>query len=146
MEFRKELIVKSFPKKISLHEKIMLIGSCFSDTLGAKLQEFKFNVSINPNGTLFNPISISRSIYSFIENKNYNLTDIFFHQELWKSWDHHSVFSNIDQNALLHKLNTSTNHTHDFLKNANWLIITLGSAWVYEIESGEIVANCHKLP
>lgn len=124
----------------------MLIGSCFSENLGCKLQEYKFDVSINPNGTLFNPVSISKSIHSYIENKQYTSTDIFFHQELWKSWDHHSIFSNVDQEQILKNIHANTNSANAFLKNANWLIITLGSAWVYENETGEIVANCHKLP
>lgn len=146
MEFRKVLHIKPFDRQLSLQDKVMFIGSCFSENLGGKLQEFKFNVSINPNGTLFNPVSICRSILSYIQNKKYTSTDIFFHQELWKSWDHHSIFSNIDQDEILNNINTNTSSANEFLKNANWLIITLGSAWVYENESGEIVANCHKLP
>lgn len=146
MEFRKELAVKPYKQKISLTEKIMLIGSCFSENLGFKLQEHKFNIRINPFGTLFNPISIARSIHSIIEQKQYTAEELFFHDDLWKSWDHHSQFSCTEQREMLDQINTTIDQSNPFLKASDWLIITLGTAWVYENETGTIVANCHKVP
>nr|MCU0395432.1 GSCFA domain-containing protein [Chitinophagaceae bacterium] len=42
---------------------------------------------------------------------------------------------------------------HRFLQQANWLVLTLGSAFVYELRNnelggsaGDVVANCHKVP
>jgi len=146
MEFRKELIIRPFKHKIDFTDKILLIGSCFSDNLGEKLRHFKFDVRINPNGTLFNPVSISKALSSYIACKSYNPDDLFFHDDLWKSWDHHSQFSHREQNEILRTINTSIQETHHLLKRSSWLIITLGSAWVYEKENGSVVANCHKVP
>lgn len=146
MEFRKELIIRPFKHKIDFTDKILLIGSCFSDNLGEKLRHFKFDVRINPNGTLFNPVSISKALSSYIACKSYNPDDLFFHDDLWKSWDHHSQFSHREQNEILRTINTSIQETHNLLKRSSWLIITLGSAWVYEKENGSVVANCHKVP
>lgn len=146
MEFRRELYVKPFKKQLSIRDKVLLIGSCFSENLGEKLRTFKFDVHINPQGNLFNPISIVSALQSYIDLKVYTQDDLFFHDELWKSWDHHSQYADLDATRLLDRLNEISKQAHTFIKQANWVIITLGSAWVYERESGAIVANCHKVP
>jgi hypothetical protein len=146
MEFRKELDIKPFPEKISIKDPIMLTGSCFSDNLGDKLKKNRFNVLINPSGIMFNPVSITRSLTSYITGHPYDRSMIFKTQEWWTSWEHHTRFSHPDPDVLLDMMNSSVKEAHDFLKKTKWLIITLGSAWVYQLENGDIVANCHKVP
>jgi GSCFA family len=146
MEFRRELLVKSFTEKISIKDPIMLVGSCFSDNLGEKLRHNRFNVMINPSGIMFNPVSITRSLTTYITGHPYNSSMIFKTQEWWTSWDHHTRFSHADPDALLAMMNNSLKEAHDFLKETKWLIITLGSAWVYQLDNGDVVANCHKVP
>jgi hypothetical protein len=146
MEFRRELIIKPFDEKISIRDPIMLIGSCFSDNLGEKLKQNRFNVSINPNGIMFNPISITKALTSYITHHPYDHSQIFKTQEWWTSWDHHTRFSHADPDALITIMNNSLEDAHRFLKQTGWLVITLGSAWVYQLENGEVVANCHKVP
>jgi hypothetical protein len=146
MDFRRELIVRSFPEKISIKDPIMLVGSCFSENLGEKLRHNRFNVMVNPSGIMFNPVSITRSLTSYITGHPYDRSMIFRTQEWWTSWDHHTKFSHADPDALLEMMNTSLNEAHDFLRKTKWLIITLGSAWVYQLDNGEVVANCHKVP
>jgi hypothetical protein len=146
MDFRRELIVRSFTEKISIKDPIMLVGSCFSDNLGEKLKHNRFNVMINPSGIMFNPVSITRSLTSCITGHPYNSSMIFKTQEWWTSWDHHTRFSHADPDALLAMMNSALKEAHDFLKETKWLIITLGSAWVYQLDNGDVVANCHKVP
>jgi GSCFA family len=146
MDFRRELIVRSFTEKISIKDPIMLVGSCFSDNLGEKLKHNRFNVMINPSGIMFNPVSITRSLTSYITGNPYDRSMIFKTQEWWTSWDHHTRFSHADPDALLDMMNNSLKEAHDFLKKTKWLIITLGSAWVYQLDNGDVVANCHKVP
>jgi hypothetical protein len=146
MDFRLEFFPKVFEEKIKHHHKLMLIGSCFTEQIGAKLSAHKFQTCENPNGILFNPISITRSLESYISHKNYSAGDLFLHNELWGSWDHHTRFSSTDKNEALQKMNTSTLQASAFLKEADWLMITLGSAFVYELENNQVVANCHKVP
>lgn len=146
MDFRRELIVRSFPEKISIKDPIMLVGSCFSENLGEKLKHNRFNVMVNPSGIMFNPVSITRSLTSYITGHPYDRSMIFRTQEWWTSWDHHTKFSHADPDALLEMMNNSLNEAHDFLRKTKWLIITLGSAWVYQLDNGEVVANCHKVP
>ena len=146
MDFRLEFFPKAFEEKIRHHQKLMLIGSCFTEQIGAKLGAHKFQTYENPSGILFNPVSIARSLGSYISHKNYSAGDLFLYNELWGSWDHHTRFSSTDKNEALQKINAATQQAAVFLKDADWLLITLGSAFVYELENHLVVANCHKVP
>lgn len=146
MEFRLALEVKKSAALINYKDKIMLCGSCFTENIGTKLDYHKFKTLQNPNGILFNPVSIARSVTSYIENKQYKQDELFYFNDIWQSWEHHSRFSNVDQLVSLEMINASQKAAHAFLKNADWLMLTLGSAFVYELEDKTVVANCHKVP
>jgi len=137
---------------------LFLSGSCFTEHITKQLSNNKFTVIENPNGILFNPASIAASVVSYIEQKLYSEDELFYYNELWHSWDHHSRFSHPDKQTALHQINHSQQTAHAFLKDADWLVLTLGSAFAYEwIEKpsplypvknrdNDIVANCHKVP
>lgn len=146
MEFRIELQIQAFKKQINIKNKLMLCGSCFTENLGVKLAQMLFQVEMNPNGILFNPKSIVNSIDSYIIKKQYQSTDFFLHNEVYYSWQHHSRFSNISPYKLLNEINQTQDNAHLWLKSADWLILTLGSSFVYELNSGKAAANCHKMP
>jgi hypothetical protein len=146
MDFHLEFSPKPFASLINHRHKLLLIGSCFTENIGSKLKQHKFSVLENPNGILFNPISIATSLISYIENKQYIKEELFYENESWNSWQHHSRFSHPDQNECLRLINQSQKEAHAFLKEADWVLITLGSAFVYELQSKEVVANCHKVP
>lgn len=125
----------------------MLVGSCFSQDIGRKLDEAGFQVNINPFGTLFNPVSIGTCLNYILRNKKFTAADFFEHNGLWRSYKLHSNFSSQHLDEALENINTSISLSHNFLFDTQVLVITLGSAWVYErIEPREIVANCHKVP
>ncbi|MGB4845609.1 MAG: GSCFA domain-containing protein [Ferruginibacter sp.] len=146
MDFHLEFTPKPFGVKINHRHNLLLIGSCFTEQIGTKLAAHKFSVLDNPNGILFNPVSIIKSISSYINNKQYYEDDLFYQNECWNSWEHHSRFSNPDKQKCLAKINNSQTEAYEFLKNADWLLITLGSAFVYELDNAAVVANCHKVP
>ena len=157
MDFHLAFSPKPFDIKISHQQKLLLTGSCFTEQIGNKLAQHKFGVLDNPNGILFNPVSIARSVSSYIANKQYGANELFYQNECWNSWEYHSRFSHPDKNACLQLINNSQAVAHQFLKEADWLLVTLGSAFVYETSSlapfleerGEekkVVANCHKVP
>jgi len=145
MNFRLEFTPKTHARPIRHEDKLFLIGSCFTEQIGQKLAHHKFRVIDNPNGILFNPVSIAASLSTYIAPKIYAETDLFYHQELWGSWAHHTRFSHPDKQVALGRINESQQKAHRFLKEADWLMLTLGSAFVYE-QSGAVVANCHKVP
>ena len=159
MNFHLEFTPNAFSVKINHQQKIFLAGSCFTENIGTKLKHNKFEILENPNGILFNPISITKSITSYINNKQYTETDLFYQNECWNSWEHHSRFSNPDKIKCLLDINLSQQKAHDFLKSADWSLITLGSAFAYTLHfsnemsienrvgaEGDVVANCHKVP
>ena len=152
MKFKLTLEAKPSKYSIDYADKLMLIGSCFTENIGAKFKLHLFNVLENPYGILFNPVSVSSALTEIIEARSYESKDLFQHNELWHSWHHHSRFSAIDQQAALDKINSSIQGAHHFLKTANRLVITLGSAWLYHLTpdaplgAGQVVANNHKAP
>lgn len=146
MDFRLEFTPKPFDVKINHQQNLLLVGSCFTEQIGSKLSNHKLSVLDNPNGILFNPVSITKSISSYISNRQYKEADLFYQNECWNSWEHHSRFSHPDKAECLQGINASQHQAHDFLKKADWLLITLGSAFVYALENKAVVANCHKVP
>jgi len=155
MHFHLEFNPEAFTQKINHRDKLLLIGSCFTENIGSKLKLLKFNVLENPNGILFNPISIVQSLNSYIENKQYTEADLFYQNETWNSWGHHSRFSDPDKSTCLQRINQSQQTAHEWLKTADWILVTVGSAFVYEFDNrnnspledrGKVVANCHKVP
>jgi hypothetical protein len=153
MKFHYEFDIKKLATAISHQHKLMLIGSCFTENIGEKLKKMKFQVLENPAGILFNPVSVTQTLTNCLENKTVKESDIFQYNEAWHSWDHHSRFSNFQSQNCLTKINQSTTQAHAYLKEADYLIVTLGSAWVYELTNkalgnqvGSIAANNHKAP
>jgi hypothetical protein len=132
---------------ISYNSKILLLGSCFSENIGNKLEYFKFQSSQNPFGILFHPKAIEKLIVNAINQKKITANDLIFQNERWHSFEAHSNLSSTNQDELLNKLNSSITLTNNKLKEASHIIITLGTSWIYRfIEKDIIVANCHKVP
>lgn len=146
MKFHLEFTPAQFATTIQHHHKLLLIGSCFTENIGTKLKQHKFDVLENPNGILFNPVSIAKSIKSYINKKQYAEADLFYQNELWNSWEHHSRFSHPEKEVCLQGINQSQYMAGKFIADADWLFITVGSAFVYELQNGGVVANCHKVP
>ncbi len=153
MKFHYEFDIKSPEKKIQHGQNLVLMGSCFTENMGEKLRKHKFNVTENPHGILFNPVSVAEAITDYIEEKTYTEDDLFLLNECWHSWKHHSRYSGITTSDALDKINTSIIDTHKALKQADHIMITLGSAWVYMLtenapnyKQGNVAANNHKAP
>ena len=133
--------------RIRYPQKILLSGSCFTEHIGNHLIDVKFDTLQNPNGILFDPLSVANSLISYLEPVIYKPEQLFYYNELWQSWKHHGIFSDTDQQATLKKINHSQQTAHSFLKQADWLIITLGSSFTYLLkEDNKAVANCHRAP
>lgn len=153
MKFHYEFDIKSPVKKIQHQHSMMLIGSCFTENIGEKLRKHKFEITENPHGILFNPISVAEAIIQYIEQPVYTESDLFYYNECWHSWKHHSRFSGITTEEALKKINISIKASHTALKKADHVMITLGSAWVYMLtenalnyKHGTVAANNHKAP
>ncbi len=147
MKFRTEVIIQDTPKDIEYNDYLMFIGSCFSNNIGNKFINNRFNCIINPNGVVYNPESVALVINSIINNKKTNINDLHYINDNWVSFSHHSTFSNPDKKECLNKINENTETAHNHLKKCKYIFITFGTSWVYKlIENNQIVANCHKYP
>jgi len=152
MQFHAEFFPKSFEKKISYKDSLLLAGSCFTEEIGNKLMKMKFSVLQNPAGILFNPLSISNTIIDCVHNNQVKEAELFYYNELWHNWNFHSRFSHPQKEQALLMMNASRLAAHRFVKETGWLMVTLGSAFLYETTSftpGDLlagVANCHKVP
>lgn len=159
MQFQLPIQISPSEPRINYRDKILLTGSCFTEHIGNSLGELKFSVLQNPNGILFDPRSVCSSLTSYIDNKQYKQSDLYYLNEVWNSWQHHSRFSNINADECLRVINESQQQAHNFMKEADWLIITLGSSFSYRLTSefskvapdwgnleGTGIANCHRAP
>ena len=153
MDFHLQFSPKQLSQKINHRHKLLLMGSCFTENIGDKLVAHKFSVLQNPNGILFNPVSVKQAVENYIANKVIDENDLFYLNESWHSWQHHSRFSGITKEDAVNKINISTRTAHHYLKQTDFIIITLGSAWVYELTDkadnkkiNTVAANNHKAP
>jgi len=132
---------------IDYNSKLFLLGSCFSENIGNKLDYFKFQSAQNPIGILFHPKAIETLVTNAINKKEYSEEDAFLLNERYHSFDVHSHLSDGSKEVLLENLNQAIQQTKKQIYESTHIIITLGTAWVYRhIESDTIVANCHKVP
>ena len=132
---------------LGLKHELLLMGSCFSESIGLKFKESKFKAEINPFGTIYNPISLFEVLNKSIK-KAAPLNDEFVeHQDIYHWWHGHSLLSELTLDKAKKKVFEKLADTSERLNHLDWLILTPGTAWVYELnKNGRLVANCHKQP
>jgi len=143
--FRTEILKLKTEQTITHKDPILLVGSCFAESIAEKLARYKFTINNNPFGILYNSASIAQSLDLLTESSLFQEDDLFFTREEWISFLHHGRFSNSDKKQCLRNINHALIEGRQFLKDARFLIITLGTSIVYK-RQGKVVANCHKLP
>ncbi len=135
---------------ISYEDKIMMLGSCFSDNIGRQLIDYGFDVCVNPFGTLYNPISILRSVERLVSGKPFTADDcirIGAGDERWCSFSHHTSFARPGLEEFLENANQALKSAGEHFLKCNKIIITLGTSWCFRnLASGQIVSNCLKRP
>ena len=131
--------IPASPWKIGYEDKILLLGSCFSDEIGEQMTQRGLQVTCNPFGTLYNPLSISQALQMTA------VPELVVHDGLWHSMAHHGSFSRSTKEEAEQAVLASIETMQMALQEATVVIVTFGTAWVYEM-NGEIVGNCHKLP
>lgn len=122
-----------------------MLGSCFSDNIGGIMSERRFPVLANPFGVLYNPFSVSLLLKRSLNNESIKPEEVFEEHGIFKSFLFHSSFAAESRPQFIDKANKSLKETSDFIKQASFLILTLGTARYYSLkENNTIVANCHK--
>jgi hypothetical protein len=146
-QFSTPVEIQRMPNQTGYRQKNLFMGSCFTENMGEAMELLGYDVDINPFGILYNPVSISKSILRLVEGKPFETFELFQHNTLWHSYMHHGRFSDDTSEAVLHKINSRLLRSSQYIREAGFLFITLGTAWIYELKTtGEVVSNCHKVP
>ncbi|MCX6257037.1 MAG: GSCFA domain-containing protein [Bacteroidia bacterium] len=147
MQFRTIIDIPESSNKISHQTGLLMMGSCFTEYIGEKFRALKYPVDINPFGIVFNPFSVAHCLEFILEKKRFSLFDLEYSGDRWLSMFHHGDFSGKDPQLCIQNINRRLAESENFLEKAGFLLITFGTAWVYEYKkTGQIVANCHKKP
>ena len=147
IEFRTKLPKVEFPFHISHQHSLLCMGSCFAENIARELEAFQFNCLANPFGILYNPISVSNGLELLMGSSQFSANDLFLHQGLWHSFQHHGRFSGPDRETVLNQLNKQLLSGQSHIQKTNRLLLTLGTAYTFRLkDSKQVVANCHKRP
>ena len=148
MDFRTEILpLEGVKGLVNYSKSVVMLGSCFTDNIGSRLKRAIFDCDCNPCGTLYNPASIASALLDILYERPYTASDLFEHDGLWHSFNHHSKFSGTDKEQTLRHINDSLRSAISSLGRASVLIVTFGTAWIYRLKEGnQVVANCHKMP
>ncbi|MEM9885696.1 MAG: GSCFA domain-containing protein [Bacteroidota bacterium] len=147
LPFRTVLPATIYPFQINHQDKLLSLGSCFTENIGNRLLEAKFDISINPFGILYHPIAIAQHLNRIINDLPFPEDALFQHESYWYSHLHHSSFVEKSKADLLDLILQKDEATKNHLLNSNRIILTFGTAKIYHhLEWDGVVANCHKLP
>ena len=150
MKLQTTVDIKPSEWKIGYGDKILMLGSCFSDEIGRQMEERKMAVTCNPFGTLYNPLSIAQAIQSSAVSPQ---PSVVYYDGLWHSMAHHGSFSRATREETEKAVKESIETMQRALDEATVVIVTFGTAWVYELRGDGlpvtgygVVGNCHKMP
>ncbi len=147
MQFKTTIDIPHSTFEISHSLKGMSLGSCFSTNIGNSLHNAKFPILVNPLGTIYNPVSIANAIDLLLGTKAFDEQQVFFANGVWQSYYLHTSFSSVTKDEVLRKFHAVKEDFQQNFKSLDYVILTLGTAWVYEQkETKQIVNNCHKTP
>lgn len=139
--------IPAWPEKIRYGDTLWMIGSCFTEHMGGRLERYLYPTRINPFGILYNPVAIARAVTRIADRQVYTQDDLVRKDGLWHSMDHHGAYSGTDARRTAERINAALLEAHNALAACQAIFISPGTAYAYKLKStGQIVGNCHKLP
>ena len=145
MKIRTEISIAPSVSKIDQRQRVLSIGSCFAEEMAQRLAEVGVPTLSNPLGVLYNPLSIEDCVERIRSERGVSREELQCRGDMWFSLSTHGVFDGLDPEEVVSGINGAIRHAHAELERADWVILTLGTAWVYK-RNGQVVANCHKMP
>ncbi|MBR4147454.1 MAG: GSCFA domain-containing protein [Bacteroidales bacterium] len=148
MLFRTDVHITPLKQTIAYGEGILFLGSCFADEVGGICRGLGFNAQVNPFGVLYNPLSIANALQRLHDGKPFTHEEVIrTGEEFYCTFSHNTEFWSHTEADLLERVNQSLKETHEHFQKAKWIVVSLGTVWVYRYrETQTVVANCHKLP
>ncbi|MFT6053718.1 MAG: lysophospholipase L1-like esterase [Roseivirga sp.] len=145
--FRTALNPRPSPNKIHIGEQLVSLGSCFAENMGKRLSQHKFKTIKNPFGTIFNPLSIFELLELAHQQGTLPTPSFQERNGLFFNYKVHSKLNGGSQGEIESNIYQQRNKLKKSLNRANHVILTFGTAWVYEEKKSKmLVANCHKVP
>lgn len=145
MQFFYQVPTSSLKSKLQIQSKSLWLGSCFAENMGNKCHSYEFKSWINPGGIVFNPLIIFKQIQQALGIGEPIEKSIIQQDDLWLSYDYHSSIYGDTKYNLIKKIDAANQVLLNALTNTDFLFITWGNAWVFELaQNGQAVANCHK--
>lgn len=153
MKLQTPVEITPLERRFSYSDSMLMVGSCFAQEIGQRMENLYFDVKVNPFGVLFNPLSIADCL-GLLEGYGINSFGCSFIPEDviqtpggYCSFHHHGSFCRPTADEFLDNANKELANSSDFFYRQGWVVLTLGTSFVYyEKESGQVVSNCHKLP
>ncbi len=149
LSFRTELKPESLNSRLSINDSIICLGSCFAESMGQRLAQYKFDVTVNPFGILYNPLSIFSLVHLLVQEDGLAKFELSLVERdgRWYSFLLHSSFSAPSKSDLIANFKTQSAEFKNSLSSSKTIILTLGSAFIYKhIDRQLDVGNCHKVP
>lgn len=147
MKLQTQITIPPGNSRMDYNSRLLLLGSCFVENMGSKLDYYKFPRLQNPVGILFHPSAIENFTEKVRHREKYAADAVFEHNGRWHCFDVHSDMSDVSPEKVLSRVNGAIQDTAEYLMNTSHVIITLGTAWGYRLnDTGSLVANCHKMP
>lgn len=147
MNFRTELAIPKASWSFGLGDPVLTLGSCFATSMGERLVNSKLPCLVNPFGTTYHPFAIHKHLEGLANTKPLSTEGFVQRDGSWYHYDFHSSLFGSSREELSSVIHKRFADARELLRKANVLIITYGTAWVYELaESHSPVSNCHKMP
>lgn len=148
MMLHTEIKIQPLEQTIAYADGLLFLGSCFADEVGCICKGLGFNAMVNPFGVLYNPYSIANALHRLHNGKPFGHNEVIrTGEEFYCTFSHNTEFWNPSEEALLNQVNQALEEASAHFKEAKWIVVSLGTAWVYRYrETLDVVANCHKLP
>jgi hypothetical protein len=145
--FRTELTITPSSRQLSRSARVLTLGSCFADSIGSRLVSNKVETLVNPFGTVFQPLMLGQLLRAAAGEAMDWQQHLAEARGRWQSYDLHGSIGADSPVELLQGIQELVQRTGDFVRSADMVVLTLGTAWAYRLrETGELVNNCHKMP
>lgn len=145
--FRTELTIAPQERQLARTARVLTVGSCFADSIGSRLRLNKVNALVNPFGTVFQPLALAQLLRAAAGEEQDWQQHVVEARGRWQSYDFHSTIGAESPVELLQTIQETVHRVGDFVRTADAVVLTLGTAWAYRLlETGELVSNLHKLP
>lgn len=148
MQLYTEIKIKPLEQTITYADSLLFLGSCFADEVGSICRGLGFDAMVNPFGVLYNPSSIARALKRLSTGTPFTHEDVIqVGDGFYCTFSHNTTFWKSSEKELLETVNQALEIAHEHYQKAKWIVISLGTSWVFRNKTtGDVVANCHKLP